>query len=513
AINTAPSITSASISPASPKEGATLTCTPSGWSDIDLDKAGYRYQWLRNGKVIDGQTTSTLTSGYFSKGQKIQCRITPWDGEANGTRRDSNTVSIGNSAPSIDKVVIAKTSPMEADTISVAIYGVSDPDGDKVSFKYAWYVNKTLVSTGSTINGKSFNKNQDIYVVVTPTDGSLNGAAKTSNVVRSINTVPVISSVTISPNPAYKTTSLTAVSKATDADSDKLSYTHVWTINGKAQRTTGSVLDKSLFKKKDSILVTVTVHDGEAKASLRNARPRVISNSAPSGTARPTMGPASPSVSSNLSCTTSGASDADKDTLTYYYQYYRNGSLYGTYTSTAKSYSLSSSNTGSGQSWYCRVRARDTDSAYGGWSSNSNTVSIKSSTQTYWINSWAGANTSGCGGYRYPYTYGYGTQSISWRDRGGSRPTKVTVTLGYAISCNAGSYRSSKLNGTNAGSFRQSRGSCYCDARYRGTIAYNLSGLSAYKVGGTNTLSMTGGYYEGLYKWSGGNYARVVVQY
>jgi hypothetical protein len=118
----------ASIAPAMAYETSTLTASASGWSDVDGDAAGYTYRWFNNGAVIAGQTASTLTGAFFSKGNVIIAEVTPFDGAASGTPRNSSSVTILNSAPlspsTLDPRQTTDLTPL------VSWIGQSDPDGD-----------------------------------------------------------------------------------------------------------------------------------------------------------------------------------------------------------------------------------------------------------------------------------------------------------------------------------------------------------------------------------------------
>jgi len=386
--NTPPSLASASLSTTSPREGDTLTCTPSGWSDVDGDAPGYRYQWFDGGSPISGATSSTLSSSRFSKGDSIRCRITPWDGDDTGTAVFSPTATVLNTKPVAGGVSLSNTAPRTTQSVTATVTGVSDADGDTVNLRYQWYVGGSLrrttttTSTSNTLSSSEFVKNQDIYVVVTPHDGAEWGASVRSSTGRSVNTAPVISSLTLSPSTAYTTTPVSASVSASDADGDSLSYVYAWYLQNEGSGGftkvggSGSSLSSSSFDRDDVIYAQVTALDGETSTGPFKSSNLTIQNSRPSTPGRPSISPSSPTVSSNLRCSTSGSGDKDGDTLTYQYRWYRNGSLYGTYTSGSTSYTLSSSATSGGDVWYCRIRAYDDEPLYSSWSSSSPSVTV-----------------------------------------------------------------------------------------------------------------------------------------
>jgi hypothetical protein len=99
--NSAPVVSSVSITPPSPTTDQTLTATPTG-TDPDGDTVTYAYQWRRNGTAIAGATGSTLDlsqSGNGDRGDAITVDVTPSDGAATGSAftagRAASTVTSG----------------------------------------------------------------------------------------------------------------------------------------------------------------------------------------------------------------------------------------------------------------------------------------------------------------------------------------------------------------------------------------------------------------------------------
>ncbi|NQT83559.1 putative Ig domain-containing protein, partial [bacterium] len=187
--NSAPSISSVSVSPTTAYTNTTLTVTPSGWSDVDGDSPAYNYQWKKNGSVIPGATASTLSGTNFSKEDIITCEVTPWDGADAGTPKLSNAVSIRNSTPSISSVSVSPTTAYTNTTLMATPSGWSDADGDSPGYDYQWRKNGSNISgaTASTLSGTNFDKGDVITCEVTPWDGAAAGTPKLSNEVTIID--------------------------------------------------------------------------------------------------------------------------------------------------------------------------------------------------------------------------------------------------------------------------------------------------------------------------------------
>lgn len=80
-VNSAPSITGASIEPTPPGDvhaDSTLTCFAEGWDDPDQDAPGYRWSWRVGGAEVG--TEQELTAA-IAPGDEVTCEVTPDDGQ------------------------------------------------------------------------------------------------------------------------------------------------------------------------------------------------------------------------------------------------------------------------------------------------------------------------------------------------------------------------------------------------------------------------------------------------
>ncbi len=274
-LNTPPVLASVSLTPATAREGNTLTCAPGPTSDADgTTTFNYTTTWTVNGAALP-VTASTLTGADFDADDVVACSVTPNDGTVDGAAVSSGSVTIANTEPVVTSVTLAPSSPRTNDTL-VAAAGGSDTDGDSVAFRYAWYVNGGLVSgvTGASLPGTLwFARGDSVEVRVTPDDGRDLGAAVPSSAVTVANsapTAPAAGLVPVSPLDGQALTCSVATA-ATDADGDALTYTFAWTLDGapvsgmSAPRSStiaaGTTLDGEVWA------CTVTVSDGVATAS------------------------------------------------------------------------------------------------------------------------------------------------------------------------------------------------------------------------------------------------------
>ena len=92
------------------------------------------FDGLANALTVDGVdpgvSTDTLESAYFDRDQAVFCTVTPNDGSEDGEAVDSNTVTISNTAPTIDSLSLAPDPARAADTLSCSYTGYADADDD-----------------------------------------------------------------------------------------------------------------------------------------------------------------------------------------------------------------------------------------------------------------------------------------------------------------------------------------------------------------------------------------------
>ncbi|MEC7984550.1 MAG: fibrinogen-like YCDxxxxGGGW domain-containing protein [Myxococcota bacterium] len=94
----------------------------------------------------------------------------------------------------------------------------------------------------------SFDRDDEVYLVVTPSDGLEDGASETSASLTVRNSAPTLVGVNISPSPgiAEEDDLQCSVDTPGDADGDAIEYTYTWTDpNGGSVQTTGPTTDQS----------------------------------------------------------------------------------------------------------------------------------------------------------------------------------------------------------------------------------------------------------------------------
>lgn len=133
--NSAPSLSSAFISP-SPLTGTTdATANTSGSYDADSDAVTFAYVWYVNG-VVNGEAGSTLDASQFERGDRVYCVVTPSDGITVGTAVNTPTATVSNSPPASVPSVDTTTELQQCDTVSLDAGASTDDDADALT--YTW---------------------------------------------------------------------------------------------------------------------------------------------------------------------------------------------------------------------------------------------------------------------------------------------------------------------------------------------------------------------------------------
>jgi len=130
-VNHKPAVASASISPDPAYTDSTLTCNNGTVSDSDGDTVSLSYKWYKNNTIISGETSQTLGSGNFSKGDKMKCEITPTDQHGfAGEAVNSTELTISNAAPTLTSISANLTCVKQGTSVTITTSGASDADND-----------------------------------------------------------------------------------------------------------------------------------------------------------------------------------------------------------------------------------------------------------------------------------------------------------------------------------------------------------------------------------------------
>ena len=159
--NGPPAVDVVSIDPSAPDTTQDLSVIISGWGVEDGDVEQYRYRWFladEDGVMQQevNEVTETFPAARTVKGDWIQVEVTPYNDFGDGLPLLSSIVEIENSIPTQPIVSITPNFPQPTDNLSCEATGVTDADGDSISYEYSWYQNGVLIA-GETASVLSAN--------------------------------------------------------------------------------------------------------------------------------------------------------------------------------------------------------------------------------------------------------------------------------------------------------------------------------------------------------------------
>lgn len=204
-------------------------------SDPEADPLTLSHAWTRNG-VATAHTTATVPASATSRGEVWAVAVTADDGRGTGPA-GTDSITIGNTAPVASAVTLSPSTAATHDSLVASPVG-SDADGDAVSWLYQWTVDGTTVSpTTASLDGALwFDKHEVVIVTATPYDGTDFGTPVSSAGVTIVNTPPEAPVVAIDPSSPTTTDDLycDVVTGSIDDDSDTITYSIAWTVDGVA---------------------------------------------------------------------------------------------------------------------------------------------------------------------------------------------------------------------------------------------------------------------------------------
>ncbi len=252
--------------------------------------------------------------------------MTPSDGTDAGTPV-SDSVTISNSPPVIASVSVTPSPAYEDDTVVCAPGATSDADGSaSFTYSYAWAINGiTVATTSPSLTGGDFDKGDELVCTVTASDATDTSTPVSSAPVSVNNSLPTISSVSISPDPAGEGDTLTCGWGGwSDLDGDADGSVVSWTVDGVVIGT-GATL-ASGFVSDDTVVCTVTPYDGEDYGTEMSASLTIQADNLAPEVYAITLSPANV-YTDTLLIATVNAGDAEGDPVTLTYDWYVDSAL------------------------------------------------------------------------------------------------------------------------------------------------------------------------------------------
>ena len=194
------------ITPDPPTRLDTLTCAVTDIVDPDGDALSVDFAWTINDApaAATASPTASALSDAVSAGDVIVCTATVTDEHDGSVTLVASTVVL-NTGPELTSVTLTPEEVYTNDTVT-AVVTASDPDGDTLSYRYAFYVDDVNVQDGSsnTLDGVvHFDKGQSIRVEATVSDAESDDTASAGpvTVLNSPPTAPVVSITVEQPCP------------------------------------------------------------------------------------------------------------------------------------------------------------------------------------------------------------------------------------------------------------------------------------------------------------------------
>lgn len=208
----------------------------------------------------------------------------PHEGAATSSMR-------GNHVPVIHEAAITPA-PLTLDApISVHVTA-DDAERDPLTFAYKWVVNghPLEAQTGALLPPQLLKQGDKVSVEIVPDDGKARGAIYRSQVVTVMNTPPIISSLSVRPQPGVPGDKLEARVEVTDPDADPIYLVFRWWRNGAVVKEGEEpTLDTDGFLNTDQVMVEVIARDQKAAGKGMKSGRLLTSNSHPAITSTPTV--------------------------------------------------------------------------------------------------------------------------------------------------------------------------------------------------------------------------------
>ena len=303
-------------------EGVSISFVGTATDDED-DSADLGISWSSDRDGVfstqrpDSSGRTALTSNQLDIGPHV---ITLTATDSDGLSTSASTNITVNDLPAAPSIAITPNPPDSDESLVVGVtFPAIDAEGHVMSYRYAWTkdgagtsYSTTTVPASATIRGEKW------AVTVTPNDGYGDGDSATASVTVG-NAEPVLTSVSLTPSPAYNDSTLTCTpGSATDNDGDSISYSYAWTISGTTSAATSSTLSSSYFSRGDTVSCTVTPKDAYESGTAVTSSTVTISNSVPVITSA-SLTPTTAYEATTLTCSAGSTSDADGDSVSLTY--------------------------------------------------------------------------------------------------------------------------------------------------------------------------------------------------
>lgn len=315
-VNARPVFDQIDIAPMGPVfTGTTVTCTATA-TDPDGDDVVVTLAWQDPAGNELG-TGPTLVVPSLDDGASVRCVATAADDDG-GVTVEQLGVALANRPPSVTKVTLTPGGPTPAGPDPASIVRCAgtgvDPDGDTLTWTYAWTLEGAAVGTGPQLDLGAAGAALGDVVGCDATAADGRGAtAKGEAEAEVVSATPSISDariVVVGGGSATAAASLRCEGvDFFDPQGDADASTYVWTVGG---LTAGSAATLSgVFSRDDLVACTVTPSDGVHAGAAKTAS--VVIQDAPPTSQGAAISPLRPVVGDTVACALQAFDDVDGD--------------------------------------------------------------------------------------------------------------------------------------------------------------------------------------------------------
>ena len=362
--NTAPSLSTPSITPSAAEEDDDLTVSYSA-SDDDQDSLTIEIHWYLDGVIVtEFNNDTTVPSIATRQGDEWRVDVIAYDGEDTESR-SSQIITIGqvvqpNNPPEVTFPVISPSQPTTLNDLFLT-YNTQDLDGDQIiATEIEWSLDNTLTMQSSTIIQSSITERDQIWSAKIRVSDGIDWSTWSFVEVTIINSAPVISDLQLSPTNSYTNDSLSFTYAYSDFDDDVMGSPTITWYKDSIEQTNlenQNTVPASLTTKGENWTVSVYGNDGTELSIDSLASSVLIQNSIPTVTIE--------DMPENISFVDNQAlgltilpefTDADNDQINFQISWLRNGFREG---SLDNSTFVDAQYFGAGQSWTCQITFDD----------------------------------------------------------------------------------------------------------------------------------------------------------
>ena len=283
-LNTIPIIDNLTLTP----DPTTTDDLVANYDSVDIDSVDlpltFIIKWYKNGleQGFPLANETTINSGNTSKSQVWWFTVQAFDGDAYSTVEESVHREILNTAPVVSNPGLP-SSPTTADDLD-ATWDPFDADNDGLSYNIKWLTNdsgswqyNSTYDGYTTLPASATTKGDYWKFYIQLDDGDIDPGTRYSNEVNSspvlvVNTPPEVTNLDLTSNPTT-TADLVATWGSDDNDSDSLTFTITWYLDGILNTSwpttaTSAILEEGNTTKDDLWYFTIKASDGENDSSV-----------------------------------------------------------------------------------------------------------------------------------------------------------------------------------------------------------------------------------------------------